>query len=66
MNGYIDKIKKLSKVLNEVDKTKAFEMGYDCAKNGANETNCHFTLFSKSELTKAWECGKDKYFEGVK
>ena len=66
MNEYIDKIIKISTALNEVDEKKAFEMGYDCAKSGANETNCHFALFSKPEFTKAWETGKDKYFEGLK
>lgn len=30
----------------------------DCRKNGANSTNCHFSLFSTPEKTKAWEDGK--------
>lgn len=36
----------------------AYEMGVDCAVNGANETNCHFSIFSSPENTKAWEQGK--------
>ena len=35
--------------------------GYDCEKNGANLTNCHFALFATAELTKAWEQGKEDY-----
>jgi len=34
--------------------------GYDCGKNGANTTNCHFRLFATPELTKSWERGKAK------
>lgn len=36
------------------------QMGYDCWKNGANEKNCHFSLFPTAEHTKAWERGKAK------
>ena len=36
----------------------AEDMGYDCGKNGANTTNCHFGLFATRELTGAWERGK--------
>ena len=36
----------------------AYKMGKDCAKNGANTTNCHFSIFSSKENTKAWEKGK--------
>jgi len=36
------------------------QMGYDCAKNGATEKNCHFGLFPTAEHTKAWERGKAK------
>ena len=38
--------------------TDAYNAGLDCALNGANTTNCHFTLFATKELTKAWERGK--------
>ena len=37
-----------------------FAMGYDCEMNGADEKNCHFSLFSSPEKTKAWESGKEK------
>lgn len=33
-------------------------MGYDAGKNGSNEKNCHFSLFSTPEKTVAWEKGK--------
>ena len=36
----------------------AWLAGYDCEKNGANTQNCHFSFFSKPELTKEWEKGK--------
>jgi hypothetical protein len=35
-----------------------YEAGYDCGKNGANETNCHFSIFGSRENTKEWERGK--------
>lgn len=35
-----------------------YRMGRDCAKNGPNETNCHFSLFSSHEKMKEWERGK--------
>ena len=35
-----------------------FTMGYDCGVNGADEKNCHFSLFSSPANTKAWEAGK--------
>jgi len=40
--------------------SEAEKAGYDCGKNGANTTNCHFRLFASPELTKAWERGKAK------
>jgi hypothetical protein len=40
------------------DKSYAYKMGYDCGKNGANTTNCHFSIFSSKENTKEWERGK--------
>lgn len=36
----------------------AYKMGYDCALNGPNTTNCHLSLFSVRELTQEWERGK--------
>lgn len=36
----------------------AYKMGYDYEMNGANETNCHFSIFSSKENATAWEAGK--------
>jgi len=36
----------------------AYKMGFDCAVNGANTTNCHFSIFASKDKTKAWETGK--------
>ena len=41
-------------------KEQAFKAGRDCAEKGANTTNCHFTLFANSELTKEWQRGYDE------
>lgn len=35
-----------------------YELGSDCALNGPNEENCHFSIFSTIENTKMWETGK--------
>lgn len=35
----------------------AYRMGYDAGMNGANETNCHFSIFATPERTKQWERG---------
>ncbi len=40
------------------DEKTCFDMGYDCHVNGANTTNCNFSLFSTRENTAAWEAGK--------
>lgn len=40
------------------DEKRAFEMGWDCGKNGPDTTNCHFGLFATRKLTDAWERGK--------
>ena len=42
-------------------KEYAYKMGKDCAKNGANTTNCHFSIFSSRENTDAWERGKNEH-----
>lgn len=39
-------------------KLYAYQMGLDAGKNGPNEKNCHFSIFSKREYTAAWEKGK--------
>ena len=51
---------KLLKVLSipRVNHKEAYGHGYDCGINGANETNFHFSIFSSTENTKAWEQGK--------
>jgi hypothetical protein len=33
-------------------------MGFDYARNGANQTNCHFRLFASPDHLRAWEQGK--------
>ena len=35
----------------------AYDMGFDCAVNGANEINSNFKIFNTPENTKAWENG---------
>lgn len=35
-----------------------YDLGYDCGLNGANTTNCSFSIFSNKEATQAWERGK--------
>ena len=36
----------------------AYDAGFDCEKNGANTSNCHFSIFSTKEKTEAWRKGK--------
>lgn len=38
-------------------KSREYKAGYDCAKNGANTINCHFSFFSTPEQKKEWEKG---------
>ena len=40
--------------------TDPYEAGRDYAAHGANEDNCHFSLFSTAEKTKQWERGRDQ------
>ena len=35
-----------------------YRLGYDCGKNGATTTNCHFAAFASPKKTAAWEEGK--------
>ena len=37
-----------------------FQAGYDCGKNGPNNANCNFSIFSSQERTREWESGKAK------
>lgn len=39
------------------EKDFEYRMGYDAGMNGANANNCHFSIFSTPEKTKAWERG---------
>lgn len=48
----------LHKLLSD-DELEAYEYGRDYAANGANTTNCNFSIFSTPERTKAWEMGRD-------
>ncbi len=38
--------------------TYAYKQGFDCGKNGANTTNCDYTIFSSPENTAEWEKGE--------
>lgn len=37
---------------------EAYQRGYSCGKNGANDYNSNYRIFSTPENTKAWEEGK--------
>jgi len=52
-------LEELIKALTPLKRSKeyAYKMGKDCAKNGANTTNCHFSIFSSKENAEAWERG---------
>jgi hypothetical protein len=39
---------------------EAYKAGMDCAVNGENTENCHFSLFGTPELRRAWEMGKER------
>lgn len=41
----------------KVGRKEAYEQGYDCGLNGADTTNCHFSIFSSKENSKAWVRG---------
>lgn len=36
----------------------AYTAGFDCGRNGASMTNCHFRYFASEPLKNAWENGK--------
>ncbi len=40
-----------------IGESEAYSRGYDYGLNGANEENCHFSIFSSVENTKEWERG---------
>ncbi len=39
------------------DQQEAFAFGYNSVIDGANEKNCHFSIFMCEENTRAWERG---------
>ena len=39
------------------ERQEAFVLGYNSVLDGANEENCHFSIFTLEENTKAWEAG---------
>lgn len=39
-------------------KSTPYDMGFDCAVNGANTTNCDYRLFSTPARKREWERGK--------
>lgn len=36
----------------------AYKAGFDCGKNGANNTNCGIQYFATKEKMQSWERGK--------
>lgn len=54
----IEAIQKFLNGIPKSDEKVCFAMGYDSEMNGADEKNCHFSLFSSVERTRAWERGK--------
>jgi len=46
--------------VTKINEEHAERMGFDCGKNGPNQTNCHFSIFGSPELTRAWEKGKKR------
>lgn len=55
-----DYTKEFLKILIPKKRSKdyAYKMGIDCAKNGATQKNCHFSIFSTEEKMREWERGK--------
>lgn len=41
-----------------MNEQEAYKMGYDYGREGANDRNCHYSIFSSEENTRAWEQGK--------
>jgi hypothetical protein len=55
---FSDVVKRISKAQRAVKEQDPFAQGFDCGLRGPNENNCHFSLFSSLEKTKAWAAGK--------
>lgn len=58
----MQEIKELTKKLipSKISKEYAYKMGKNCAKNGANFENCHFSIFSSIENTDEWVRGNNE------
>lgn len=41
-----------------MNRQQAWDFGNDCRVNGANNKNCHISIFSEPQFTRAWELGK--------
>lgn len=54
----MQKLKDFFLANSKVSSKEAYEYGKDYGMNGANQTNCHFSIFSSNENTAAWERGK--------
>lgn len=57
----LEKIRALIANMQGMTIEKAYTLGTDCAINGADTVNCHFSIFSKPEFTRAWEEGKAEH-----
>lgn len=54
----MQKLKDFFLANTKVSSKRAYEHGKDCGLNGANQTNCHFSIFSSKTNTATWERGK--------
>lgn len=54
----MDQLRRFLEDTTTISPKAAYDYGYDCGKNGPNQENCHFRIFSSPENTKAWERGK--------
>ena len=54
-----EKMEEIIKKLIPPKRNKAYahRMGIDCAKNGPNIENCHFSIFSSRDNADEWERG---------
>ena len=48
----------MSLIPKRITPEEAYLGGLDCGQHGANEHNCHFSIFSSPENTVEWERGK--------
>ena len=40
-----------------ISKDEAYKRGYDSEMNGANDFNCHYSIFLNKESMLSWQCG---------